>query len=78
MQISFFELPVTACQLQWDLNTCVLERYTDMFPEVCTDSVRYRYNKIISFNKRYLQEHVYKKYNKYISKLNLRVNQDMS
>ena len=45
----------------------------------CTDSIRYRYNKTISFDKRYLQEHVYKKHNKYIeSKLNLRENQDIN
>ena len=45
-----------------------------MFPKVCTDSIRYRYNKIISFNERYLQKH-----DKYIeSTLNLRVNQDIA
>ena len=43
----------------------------------CTDSTRYRYNKIISFNKRYLQEHIYKKHNNYVEgKLNLKENQD--
>ena len=45
----------------------------------CTDSIRYHYNKIINFNKRYLQEHVFKKHNKYIeNKLNLRENQDIT
>ena len=45
----------------------------------CTDSIGYRYNKIISFNKTNLQEHVYKKHNKYVeSKLNLRENQDIT
>ena len=49
-----------------------------MFPKVCTDSIRSHHNKI-SFNKRYLQEHAYKKHNKYIgSELNLRVNQDIN
>ena len=43
-----------------------------MFPKVCADSIRYRYNKIISFNERYLQEH-----DTFMeSILNLRVNQD--
>ena len=70
---------VTACQLQWDLNTYVFDGYTDMFPKVCADPIRYCYNKIISFNKRYLQEHFYKKHNRYIeSKLNLRINQDIA
>ena len=32
---------VTACQLQWDLNTYVLDGDTDMFSKVCTDSMRY-------------------------------------
>ena len=50
-----------------------------MLPKECTDSVRYRHNKIVSFSQKYLQEHVYKKYNKYIErKLNLRVNQDIT
>ena len=50
-----------------------------MFPKERTYSIRYRNNKIVSFNKKYLQEHVYKKYSKYIeSKLNLRVNQDIT
>ena len=50
-----------------------------MFQKECTDSIRYRNNKIINFNKNYLQEHVYKKYNSYIeSKLNQRANQDIT
>ena len=43
-----------------------------MFPKVCTDSIRYRNNKIISFDKRYLQE---TKYVQIQSKLNLRISQ---
>ena len=39
-----------------------------------TDPIRYRYNKIINFNKRYLQEH-----NEYVeSKLNLREKQEIT
>ena len=45
-----------------------------LFPKVCTDPIRYRYNKIISFNERYLQEH--DKYNESI--FNLKVNQDIA
>ena len=48
-----------------------------MFPKVYTDSIRYCSNKIISLNKRYLQERVYKKHN-IESKLNLRVKQDIT
>ena len=60
---------VTACQIQKDLNTQLLDRYIDVFPKVCTDSVRHRYNKISV-----LIKGIYKK--QYIeSKLNLRVNQ---
>ena len=60
---------VTPCQIQKDLNTQVLDRYIDVFPKVCTDSVRYCYNKISV-----LIKGIYKK--QYIgSKLNLRVNQ---
>ena len=61
---------MAVCQIQRDLNTKVLDRYTDMFPKVCTDSIRYSYNKIESFNKRYLQETEYIQ-----SRLNLRVDQ---
>ena len=42
---------VTVCLIQRDLNTEVLGGYTDMFPKVCTNSIRYRYNKIISLIK---------------------------
>ena len=69
---------VTACQIQRDLKFKVPGGYTDLFPKVCTDSIRSRHNKI-SFNKRYLQEYVYKEHNKYIeSELNLRVNEDIN
>ena len=49
----FFSLTtnVTAFQIQRNLNTKVLDGYTDIFPKVCADSVRYCYNKIISLNK---------------------------
>ena len=50
-----------------------------MFQKECTNSIRYRNNKINSFNKNYLQEHVYKKYNSFIeSKLNLRADQGIT
>ena len=42
---------VTACQIQRELNTEVLDGYTDMFAIVCTNSIRYHYNKIISLIK---------------------------
>ena len=59
---------VTACQIQKDLNTQLLDRYIDVLPKVCTDSVRHRYNKISVLIKGIYKKHIE-------SKLNLRVNQ---
>ena len=43
------------------------------------ESFPQKINMKVSFNKRYLQEHVYKKHNNYVeSKLNLRENQDIT
>ena len=50
-----------------------------MFPKVCHVQILSLIKLINQINKKYLEEHVYKKHNKYIeSNLNLWVNQDIA